>query len=241
MSQNAVTQNFHPRNRHERRHPPKATLTSNQPLTNSLPLSESGMPKLHNFDPSSTASAQDAMNMMLAMSTPNGNQTNLPPELGIGGSGKSAAKPRADKYARLEEKLYALLASAAGALLLLPALRNDGLIIIARAPGLCHAHVEVAKVYPEYYKFLDMMTSGSVVTGAVIETATLILMLAAAHGFKIPGIEKLLAKPEKDEPQAQRIPIEQLPPEDQSVRAAREQVFGNWRAMNAEMDLSAVP
>jgi hypothetical protein len=246
MSQ--TNQDFHPRNRKERRHPPKMTPK----FPNSSPPLQSEMPSLMPLPPELQNLNSDVTSMIAAMSTSSESQPKPSQGPAIGSSGKSGSKPRAGKYDKLEEELSALLASAAGAMLLIPTLQKDSALIMMRGSSLVHAHVEVAKVYPEYYKVLKTLTSGSVLTTCAVETLTLILMIAVGHGLKIPGLDKLLNGPEKgskQEPIAVNVPIMdgQLPLDDQLVRQAREQMFSNWRAMNEEaamngtMDVSAVP
>ena len=235
-------------NRHQRRHPPKQTAISNPNLPNLNGLSMPEMPKLSPFELNLSPLELAAMNMSNGSSTSSESQNSMPPESVTGTSAPSVqSSKRADKFDRLHRSLYEMVMSAGGPMIKIPALRMDGLIICAQAESLVASHVAVARQYPEYYKFLLMISEGSVIMVAVVQTLTLGMMIAAAHGLKIPGIEKLVQAPEKanstpQEPEAQPIPVA-LPPDQAAIRLMRSQVFNEWKAMqeNAAMDVQAVP
>jgi len=244
-------------NRHQRRHPPKQTAISNPNLPNLNGLSMPEMPKLSPFELNLSPLELAAMNMSNGSSTSSESQNSMPPESVTGTSAPSgASSKRADKFDRLHRSLYEMVMSAGGPMIKIPALRVDGLIICAQAESLVASHVAVARQYPEYYKFLLMISEGSVIMVAVVQTLTLGMMIAAAHGLKIPGIEKLMHAPEKanapnpysmlDEggnpSGAQPVPVV-LPPDQAAVRMMRSQVFNEWKAMqeNAGVDVQAVP
>lgn len=72
-----------------------------------------------------------------------------------------------------------------------PALSNDGAILISHAEPLSAKLVAVAKKHTEFYNLLKALTTSSIYGALAIEVGAILMAIASNHGLSLPGLQPL--------------------------------------------------